>query len=376
MPPVDVRRKGISLMNKRWLLGLAVLLALGTAPLVAARPAEPGGAPAPDRGVQRAPSAEQAYFDQLHAARLPEIRQAVNDARSLPTFKPRLASAAPNAYTYILDHFEAAVLDPSLWLLRYDSNGDRYGEYYWGLSQCEASPRYGGVQSLWGIADGEDGSQLECGALYPNGLNAAALMRLDLTGAMTETITQLELHTDFWLNTRTFTEDGIVPDGLFIQLIPNLDNLEDQLIVENVTAARPERFWEFPLVVDLLNACDVYDEDRCVNAAGKVVGVQYFFISKQEGGTTLPMGAFIDDVRVISSDELNPPPVDSTPEPTSTVTPTPSVTPTPTDTPDVTDTPTPVPDTPTPTATDTPEPPEGIYLPIAYKDHDLTEDRP
>ena len=159
-------------MKKRWMLGLALLLALAVAPLVAARPAEPGGqyAPAPEAAPAEPDASqaaiEKAYFEQVHEASKPRLREAVERAKDVPTFKPELLSAAPNAYTYILDHFEKPVLDPSLWLLRYDLNGDRYGEYFWGRSQCEASPRYGGVQGYEWSPSGDEMLLFAGGDIY------------------------------------------------------------------------------------------------------------------------------------------------------------------------------------------------------------------
>lgn len=366
-------------MNRGW--SLFAILALSTLSIaavgtVAARPSE--GDPADTPGGVRGEAIEASSFElpALSASEKAAIREALAD--SVP-FRPTMTGLRPDgAYEYLVDDFDTAALDRSKWIIIIDRNEEDFGWYEWGLSDCQFSPRYEDRQALWALASTEGGvrSDLECNEPYPNGVNSAAILRLDLTGfatdTLTGTLTQLDLAFDFYLNVRNFAEEGVVPDGLFVVGYPNAADLDSRkLVIEGVTARREERFWEQPITLDLLNACDAEDPTDCHNFAGQIALFEFFFITRRgPDASTFSGGAFIDNVSLIASHAPDVPPGHTTPLPTATntgvptVTPIPSDTPTPTETPEESPTPT---ATDTPTPTETPEPPDGIYLPIAYR---------
>lgn len=368
MPSVNRLGREGNGMKMRWLSGLALLLALGTGSVALASPSD--GAPQ-DVGVARRPvegaSGERDMLVNAFRDAMPAVRQAVDEGRLRPT-RPQVTSVLPNDDVLLLmDDFEAPALDAGRWITL-DQNGKPYGEYYWSLSQCQHSERYGGLQSLWALGGGADGRNLTCADPYPNGVNSKAFLITDLTGFPTDTL-RLDFQVDFWLNTRTFSEDGVAPDGLFIMASEDPSEPATELVLAHVTAARPERFWENPITVSLVNACDVYDPEKCHSFAGKLAYLAVFFITKQEPGTSLTGGgAFVDNVRLVSDVMPDPAPTAARtlpppPTPTATVTRAATATPTATEiletaTPTATD----VPDTPTPTAT-----PEtvSVFMPIA-----------
>jgi hypothetical protein len=215
-------------------------------------------------------------------------------------FRPQVTrQLAQGGNEMMIEDFEVSLLDPFKWLLIYDINGTDFGEYFWTLEQCHASSRYGGVQSLWALGGGRDGETLACEDPNPRGTRASALLTLDLTG-FAEDVRQLDLIFDFFLNTRTFQEEGIVPDGMFLILYPDVSNLVVPVVIDGVTAAKPEGFFINPLEYDLTNMCNDYAADECYNLAGKEVVLEFFFITQMRNGTRLPGGAFIDNIRLVS----------------------------------------------------------------------------
>jgi len=360
-------------MKMRWWSGLALLAVLGTGPVVHASPsdgaAESGGTARSAEGA----AVRRALVDEFRAA-MPHVQEALASGRVRPV-RPEVTSLLPDQdVLLLLDDFEAPALDLDRWI-PLDQNGPNYGEYYWALSQCQRSDRYGGVQSLWALGGGADGSKLSCDEPYPNGVNSKAFLVTDLTGFPTSTL-RLDLQLDFWLNTRTFTEDGVAPDGLFVMAAEDPSEPDSELVLAHVTAARPDRFWENPLTINLIDTCDVYEPEKCNTFAGKLAYLSVFFITKQVPGTSLPGGgAFVDNVRLVSNVVPDPLPAGArtlVPPPTSTATPTTVVTATPTatETPEVSPTPTDTaePDTPTPTATNDPSQRTTIYMPTALAD--------
>jgi len=358
-------------MKMRWVSGLAlvVVLALGTGSVAVGAPSEgaPGDAAPGVRPAAGVAGERDMLVDAFRSA-MPAVQAAVDDGRLRAT-RPSVTHRLPNDDVLLLmDDFEAPAVDDSRWII-FDQNDELYGRYHWALSQCQRSDRYGGIQSLWALGGGEDGRQLSCEDPYPNGVNSKAFLIADLTGFPTSTL-RLDFQMDFWLNTRTFTEGGVAPDGLFIMASEDPGEPASELVLAHITAARPERFWENPVTVSLVNACDVYVPEKCNSFAGKLAYLAVFFITKQTPGTSLTGGgAFVDNVRLVSDIMPDPLPagartLEPPPTPTSTPTAPMSPTPTATETPDETPTPTATdePDTPTPTATpDT----TWVYLPHA-----------
>jgi hypothetical protein len=304
-----------------------------------------------------------------------------------------------NLPEYMVDDFEAPTLNDQLWLKIWDLDADpeEYGEYYWALSSCQSAPP--GSQSLWGIGGGTNGSELPCGAVYPNGVSSGAIMRLDFTQYPAPA--EFELIYDFFLNTRTEEMEGVVPDGLFlIFFYVNPENGRTEwVVIDALTSAYPKRFFEEPRKINLLAVQELYAPNRVFNLYDmKVVDFMYLFKTKRSPGGERSEGAFIDNIRIGSNvppGEVTVTPTEpttptDTPEPT-TETPTPGTetatpeTPTPeTSTPETgtpgtetstPDTPTPPEDTPTPTFTPTftntprvpPKPGPFVYLPYVNK---------
>lgn len=365
-------------MKRGWLFLAIVTLsgiAIGAVGRVAARPIEADPGEVLSRGASGPIESMGFVLPVWSIAEKAAIQSALEG--TVP-FRPTRTEIRPDgAYEYLVDDFNTASLDGSKWIVIVDRNEEDFGWYQWGLSQCQYSPRYSDNQSLWALANTEGGvpSDLECDEPYPNGVSSAAILRLDLGGfatdTLTSTLTQLDLAFDFYLNVRNFAEGGVVPDGLFVIGYPDPSDLERKLVLEGVTARREERFWEQPITIDLLNACDTNPPFDCHNFAGQMSLFEFFFITKSgPDSSTYSGGAFIDNVTLIASDAPATPPGRLTPLPTATDTPVPSETPVPSVTPTPTETPE---ESPTPTATDTatptetPEPPDGIYLPIAYK---------
>jgi hypothetical protein len=277
----------------------------------------------------------------------------------------------------LIDDFElGAEPDPAKgWIYREDTNGNAYGEYLWGISQCRGA--HGSRKSLWAIGDGVDGSQLACGSPYPHGTSSAIWLLLDTSYWPTDT-NKLDLVFDFWLNLRTYTENEVEGDGLFIvyrlpKSGPAGGDTTEPVILANLTGQDPANFWYEPWRIDLLHAREVYPQPdgsfREFNLAGKpAVTIEFLFQSGMKTDTVFEDGVFIDNVRLESSDGPGTP-VATTPPPATTEAPTDtptatSETPGPTsETPiATTDTPSPGPTTPTPTRI-----PFGkdIFLPVA-----------
>lgn len=373
MPSVNRLGREGNGMKMRWVSGLALVLVLaqGSGSVAVASPSEgaPGDAGGAGPLAAGTGAGERDMLVDAFRSAMPTVQRALGEGRLRPT-RPSVTRVLPNEDVLLLiDDFEAPALDTGRWITL-DQNNELYGEYYWALSQCEKSERYGGMQSLWALGGGMDGRQLTCDDPYPNGVNSKAFLIADLTGFPTSTL-RLDFQTDFWLNTRTFTEGGVAPDGLFIMASEDPAEPSSELVLAHITAARPERFWENPITVSLVNACDVYVPEKCNSFAGKLAYLAVFFITKQEPGTSLTGGgAFVDNVRLLSDVMPDPLPAGARtlePPPTPSSTPTMPVSPTPTATEGPTETPTPTateaPDTPTPTATGTGPEPTTIYLP-------------
>jgi hypothetical protein len=355
-------------MKNRWLLFLGAVALLGSLGTASAMPAErPGAAPV------GAPPDIRPF---LAGVSLPDDVVA-NDRPGFAAYRPM-----QDLPTYMVDDFEAPSLNDQLWLKVWDLDADplEFGEYYWALSSCRSAPP--GSQSLWAIGGGTNGSQLPCGAIYPNGVASGAIMRLDLS--VYANPTQMELIYDFYLNTRTVEDGGVVPDGLFVIYLYNnpTTSRTEWVTIDAVTSQYPHRFFEKPRKLNLLAAEDLYKPGTVYNlySAG-TVDIMFLFKSKRAPGGELAEGAFIDNIRIgsdvppagVTVTPTEPITPSATPEPTTeTLTPEPTTeTPTPgatTDTPTPggsTDTPTPPTDTPTPTPTPTDRhiDPLPLYLP-------------
>jgi len=379
-------------MRRGWIssaVAVAALAAIASIGTVGAKPADLGAdLTAQQHGTESGVTAPESEIrEAIPPFGRDQLRHIEQTMRSVPAYKPTGGTrmAGPDApYEFVVDNFNTAILDPAKWILIFDRNGSDFGWYEWGLSDCQYSDRYDDTLSLWSLAvsrDPEDEtrrvrSDLGCDDPYPPGVNSAALLRLDLTGFMTDTA-QLDLETDFWLNVRTFAEGGVVPDGLFVLGYPDPTDLEgESIVLANLTARRPDRFWEQPIRIDLLNGCSVYDPSECHNFAGQVAVVEFFFISRRGADATgYPGGVYIDNVRLLASDEPSVDPGPPTASPTASHTPEATATLVPTETSVATPT-SAISTTPTvdvPTATPTREKPAGIYLPIALRNSDLQD---
>jgi hypothetical protein len=347
-------------MKKRWLLFLGLAVVLGAVGTVSAMPADKGGTTAVPAGA-RVPDIRPFLADKTVPA------DVVNNHR--PGFRA-FARPGQGVNDYMVDDFEEQVLNDNLWLRVYDLDDPptEYGEYYWSLSRCRSNPP--GGQSFWAIGGGADGSKLQCGATYPNGVASAAIMRLDLSTFVDPT--QLDLVWDFWLNTRTVEMGGVAPDGLFLILL--YDNPQsgrtEWVTLAAITSEYPERFFQEPWRVDLLKAKEIYPPYRefDLHAMGQV-NLMFLFKSKREPGGELPEGVYIDNVRLASDvAPVTPTPGGDTPTPTpSEVTPT-VETPTPSDTPEITPgTPSDTPEVTPVTPTDTPETPDTPTTELPFK---------
>jgi hypothetical protein len=375
-------------MRIKWLIAAVIMLAACLTSVVSAMP-DDGDA---DRGESQGFEAmeEPAALAEIKAKYpLPydEVKAAL--ARE-DVFTPRPLGAkqvqGPDGmeaiYEWEVDYFDkGATLDPFLWVANNDLNdvnGRTYwGNYIWDLSRCRAKS---GTQSLWAFGGGDDGDLLDCNDNYPSGAASSAIMLIDFKSMFTESPEKLELVFDYWLNLRTFVEDGVQPDGLFVNLVIPNDDIGDieRVTIEAVTSQFEDRFFDEPRRVDLAAAQDIYNADRePINVYEiETVLIEFLALTKRPGEndpSTLPGGIFIDTVRMESDIEPVLPPgtaiggSTSTPLPTDTPVPTSTQTATPigfeTDTPTPTNTPT---ATSTPTASNTPEPPKGIYLPILF----------
>ncbi len=334
-------------MKRRWIVLVAVLL-LGAVSTAWAMPGDspgprPAGAPVPDIR--------------------PLLANLAVPSEVLDRSKPGFNAYRPGQIgVHTVDDFEGPVLNDQVWLKVWDLDEppEEHGEYFWALSQCRSSPP--GVQSLWAIGGGADGSQLPCGAVYPNGAASAAVMRLDLTNFEDPTV--LELRLDFWLDTRPVEQDGVAPDGLFVIFLydnPDLGRTEWVVLDPAVTSEFPARFWDEPLRYDLLRAKELYAPYREFNLYERgTVDLMFLFKSKRLPGGELPEGVYIDNVRLESDvpwggETFTP----SVPPPTFTPTATNTATITPTR--EHTETPSP---TPTPEAI-------RVNLPILLRHHDF-----
>lgn len=209
---------------------------------------------------------------------------------------------ADDLYTTVIDDFEGSVLDPNLWTVS-DLDGELYGEYYWGLSKCRASQ---GVQSLWSVGGGKDGSKLGCDDLYPSGVNSSAMLAMDMSRFSTPP-SQLDFLVDYWLNTRIFDEAGVVPDGLFISWLKPMQNgTVERIVLKAVTSQYPDRFFNDPMRFDLVQATEVYEPYRTFDLSKEpVLLMEFLFMSRdaianEPPPTTFVGGAFIDNIRLQS----------------------------------------------------------------------------
>jgi hypothetical protein len=324
-------------MKTRWPILLALLTLFAVAASVSARPEDPerliapphaGPAGAAVSGPVAAPLADV-------RAQLPPVSQAALRRASAGHSRstPRRVSRNPaGGFTTQIDDFEGAVLDTALWPFVGDLDADpaTNGEYFWGLSANRASH---GRQSLWAIGGGADGVKQKAGDNYPCGVRSAAWLLLDLTPWKSPK--QLDLNLDFWLNTRTFDDSGVVPDGLFISyFLPTENDEKVRVVLKALTAQFPRRFWDEPVTIDLLAAKELYPPYRELNLSGKSVLMELLFKTKDPECTGLPEGLYVDNLRVVSDVEPVGGAPTSTPGPTSVPLPTepvPTVTPGPTE---------------------------------------------
>jgi hypothetical protein len=208
---------------------------------------------------------------------------------------------AEDEFTTVIDDFEAPVLDPNLWVVG-DLDNELHGEYTWGLSQCRGSQ---GVQSLWSVGAGKDGSKLGCNDLYPSGANGYALLLLDMSRFPTPP-SKLDLVLDYWLNTRIVDEAGVVPDGLFISWLRPVAENSERIVLKAVTSQYPERFFNDPMVIDLVEAEEVYPPNRIFDLSREpVLLLEFLFMSRdpiaeQPPPTTFQGGVFVDNIRLVT----------------------------------------------------------------------------
>ncbi len=285
----------------------------------------------------------------------------------------------------MLDDFETDPWpDTRLWLFVGDLSEPLTGKQYrWVPSGCRSK---GGVRSLWAVGGGRDGSQLACGANYPNGVLSSAIMELDLTNYASPIL--LNLNWDFYLNTRVDPENGVAPDGLFVNYVKLDDEGNREIVtIDGVTSQFTDRFFDSPRTIDMLAAEEIYPPHRTFDFSGQKVLIEFLFISSR-AQSTRPEGAFIDNLRLeadvsvtrVPTNTASPgtptePVTQGTPTRTRTPgtrTPTSSatvpITPSATMTPTLTLTPTPtITPTLTATSTDVPPPPGTIYLPVAWQ---------
>lgn len=307
-------------------LPMAVLAGLATVGVAVAGPAEEGTARSETGGAGM--PAEVADLFAAHPVPAETYASAMAraaarpEAGGLPGFKSpspeRWASgrspSPQQTYTWMIDNFETAILDPFLWTVS-DLDDELFGEYIWGLSQCRSTGE--GSQSLWGVGAGANGQNLGCQDLYPSGVNSSAIVTLDLNGFATPP-GQLDLVFDFWLNTRIFEEYGVVPDGLFVNyLLRRPDNLTERVVLQAATSQHPERFFSDPITIDMLQATEVYEPFREFNlydlamAEQGFVLIEFLFMSRdpkseEPAPSTFQGGAFVDNVRIISDVERQP----------------------------------------------------------------------
>ncbi len=415
----------------RWFIVCAALAALGTVATATSRgQAEAQSLPiAAADGVDVVdirPWLAQVRADhgpafEAAAQRAAAVQRAALRATGRPYGMEPLGRAQGGAYEQLIDDFEGVVVDPAKWFWNFDNDlpPTRFGEYFWALSQCTSKPRKpGDIQSLWAVGGGSDGSKLKCDDLYPSGAASEAALFLDLRYWDPAATQQLDLNYDVWLNTRLGVENGVVQDGLFAVLcIPeNGEVCYRQVVLKAQFGQSPEAWFEYPTVINLLNACNYYPPFECYSLAGREVILKFVFktqrtVTGQQPPSTYPNGAFIDNVRLAADREPGPPvslptwtavpTTDATLPPIHTATPfatlppdvtdtpgpsetpeletatpdappeTPTDAPTdtpeaPTDTPEPTATPAPS-DTPEPTATPTREAPRAVYMPYAVK---------
>jgi hypothetical protein len=289
-------------------------------------------------GLGLASNASHARVYEPGAAAVPDIRP-LRVPLGIPSavidgMDRRVPWRVPAQETIIIDDFEVDPWpDPLKWVFVGDLNEPLTDkQYYWAPSPCRAKS---GARSLRAIGGGRDGSMLDCPANYPNGVVSSAILEIDLTAYAGAGV--LNLLFDFWLNTRTETENGIAPDGLFVNYVNISEQGEREIAtIDGITSTFPERFFDEPRLIDLIDAQEIYPPYRTFDLRGKRVLLEFLFVSSLEQ-STLPEGVYIDNLR-LDADLTAPTPTTPTP-----------VTATPTR--DVTDTPTsPVTDTPTATS--------------------------
>jgi hypothetical protein len=375
-------------MNKKWLVAAGLVLASSVATVASARPMEPESTELAVSG-DRMPPALREYYEQH------PITDAAADAliARQEHFQPKPlgmdSGSRPNSpdavYRWEVDHFDSvAVLNPLLWVLVDDLNDEDDGTPHWGtykpaVSRCRAHTP---PQSMWMFGGGADGENLACDADYPSGAQSSAIALMDLSTMFAETPDQFDMEFYYLLNLRTFDEAGVVPDGLFVNLIidqPGVATRERVTLVA-LTSEFNERFFDRPRVIDFLAAQDVYNPDRePINILESGVVLLEFLALTQRptaanpNPSTLPGGIFVDTIDFVSDREPSLP--EGTPFDGSTSTPIPTVTLVPTEIPTITPTreATDTPETPDPTETpmvpptDTPDPDQRfrIYMPFA-----------
>mgnify|MGYP001153501832 FL=1 len=254
---------------------------------------------APRAGRDAAASnASSAAEDAAVAAWMRQLDRTHNRVPEGRALRPRNYVPDQNGYYHVIDDFEQAGKDLDVfkgWVLVEDLNGALYGDYYWGVSNCNHKSGIG-ERSAWAIGNGAQGSGLQCGAYYPHGVNSSALLRLDLSG-FPEDVDALELVFDFWLNLRTEVEGGVVPDGLFVTYhLPTAvgDSPFERVVVAKLTGQLADRFWDTPWRIQLNALTDLNDPGRVFNVAG-LADVGADVCSFEQGSGSLQGDVFCRD---------------------------------------------------------------------------------
>lgn len=122
----------------------------------------------------------------------------------VPSPTPTPAPVARNAYLPLVvkpSGWQSLVFTtfendfPGPWQV-YDDDGDDYGEYFWARRSCRA---FEGGFSGWAVGGGANGSDLGCGANYPNNANSS----MDFGPFNLANASAAELRFKLWMNTES-----------------------------------------------------------------------------------------------------------------------------------------------------------------------------
>jgi hypothetical protein len=200
---------------------------------------------------------------------------------------------APAAGRTLVDDFEGAPWpDPERWVQVLDLDGGGNGEYVWSPRDCH--PAVGG-RSLWAVGGGFEGSQLLCGASYPDGAASSALLSLDL-GAQAG-VARLALTFDIWA-------DAAPNEGLFINYVsfdPGGAVRERRTVF---SATGRVGAWARAVRLDLTALRDRADGAWRLDLRGRQAYLEFLFISLPN----MPdgEGIFLDEIYVDSEDAPRP----------------------------------------------------------------------